>query len=212
MLSPDELQQLNSCEADIRIAIEFSTTSSDSARLTITGFGSEFTGLKDSVKLNSSSITLNMGKFYLEFQAAQTGMSDQISVGAVNDGYEMLPELDPNNDGRFSIRELRQLNDRLKTFDYNNDGELTADESHPTFRICLGLGPVAHQSLALLRETADPELVAAEAGPDWFQQMDKNNDYDLTRKEFPGTDEQFNQLDSDSDDLISAVEASESEN
>lgn len=129
----------------------------------------------------------------------------------MNDGYEMLPELDPNNDGRFSIRELRQLNDRLKTFDSNHDGELTADESHPTFRICFGLGPIAHQSLALLRETADPTMVVAKAGPDWFQQMDKNNDHDLTRKEFPGTDEQFKQLDSDSDELVSAVEASESE-
>lgn len=210
-LSPDELQRLNNCEADIRITIEFNTTSANSSQLTITGFGSEFTGLQSSAKLNSSSVTLDMGKFYLEFLAGQSGSSDQISVGAVNDGYEMLPELDPDNDGRFSIRELRQLNDRLKTFDYNKDGELTVDESHPTFRICFGLGPVAHQSLALLRETADPALVVAKAGPDWFQQMDKNNDHDLTRKEFPGTDEQFRQLDSDSDELISAVEASESE-
>jgi hypothetical protein len=38
--------------------------------------------------------------------------------------------------------------------------------------------------------------------------MDKNKDYDLTRQEFPGTDEQFQQLDKDQDELISSEEAS----
>ena len=33
--------------------------------------------------------------------------SDQISIGAVNDGYPMLPDLDPNDDGRLTVRELR---------------------------------------------------------------------------------------------------------
>ncbi len=41
--------------------------------------------------------------------------------------------------------------------------------------------------------------------------MDKNKDDDLTRREFPGTDEQFKQLDSDGDELISTAEAIESE-
>jgi hypothetical protein len=37
--------------------------------------------------------------------------------------------------------------------------------------------------------------------------MDRNKDNDLTRQEFPGTDEQFQQLDADKDELVSADEA-----
>ena len=206
-LNAEELQQLQEGTPDMRIKIEFNSATPGESRLTVEGFGEEFAGLKDSARLNASSITLNMDKLYLEFQAVQSGLSDQISVGAVNDGYAMLPELDPNNDGRFSIRELRQLNERLNKFDLNADGQLTADEEHPTIRVCIGLGPTAHQALALLRNTTPTAGVAEQSGPEWFQEMDKNNDYDLTRKEFPGTDEQFQELDRDKDDLVSTEEA-----
>ena len=37
--------------------------------------------------------------------------------------------------------------------------------------------------------------------------MDRNKDNDLTRGEFPGTDEQFAAIDADGDELISAEEA-----
>ena len=207
-LSADELKQLYERPADIRLRIVLSTSQPDSSRLEIEGFGDEFTSLKDSTTLNPSSLTLSFPTFNLEFLAAQASGSDQISIGAVNDGYAMLQEIDPNTDGRFSIRELRQLNARLAAFDRNSDGEITSDETHPTFRVCIGLGPTAHQPLALLREVHAPESASQTAGPDWFTEMDKNKDDDLTRQEFPGTDEQFKLLDSDGDELISAAEAS----
>jgi hypothetical protein len=37
--------------------------------------------------------------------------------------------------------------------------------------------------------------------------MDRNKDNDLTRGEFPGTDDQFAAIDADGDELISADEA-----
>ncbi|MEZ6088354.1 MAG: hypothetical protein R3C05_10080 [Pirellulaceae bacterium] len=37
--------------------------------------------------------------------------------------------------------------------------------------------------------------------------MDRNQDSDLSRGEFPGTDEQFAALDADGDLLVSAAEA-----
>jgi hypothetical protein len=37
--------------------------------------------------------------------------------------------------------------------------------------------------------------------------MDRNKDNDLTRGEFPGTDEQFAAMDADGDELVSADEA-----
>ena len=39
--------------------------------------------------------------------------------------------------------------------------------------------------------------------------MDKNKDLDLSRSEFPGTEEQFQKLDLDSDQLVSSMEASQ---
>ena len=44
-------------------------------------------------------------------------------------------------------------------------------------------------------------------GPLWFQKMDRNRDGDVSRKEFLGTDEQFKQIDTDGDGLISLEEA-----
>lgn len=207
VLSPEELTQLHERPADIRLRIELNTNQPDASRLIIESFGDEFAAMKDSAKRNPSSLTLSFPTFNLEFLAAQGSNSDQISIGAVNDGYAMLQEIDPNTDGRFSIRELRQLNDRLAAFDRNSDGQITSDETHPTFRVCIGLGPAAHQPLALLREVNAPTATTQVTGPEWFTEMDKNKDYDLTRQEFPGTDEQFKQLDADSDELISAVEA-----
>lgn len=206
----DELKQLSDGAADIHLKIDFDTTAPDTSRLSIIGFSPEFVESKQSAMINTDNVTLTLPQVDLEFTAAQGSADDQISVGAVDDGYAMLPELDPNGDGRFSIRELRELNERLSSFDRNGDGEITRDEIHPTIRVCIGLGPIAHQPLALLR-SAKTSAASTPTGPDWFHQMDKNRDNDISRKEFPGTDEQFKQLDADGDDLISAVEANESE-
>ena len=206
-LAPQELKQLQKRPADIRLKLELLTSQQEASRLTIEGVSDELAELKDAVKKNPSSLTLTFPSFNLEFLAAQGTSSDQISIGAVNDGYAMLQEIDPNADGRFTIRELRQLNKRLAAFDQNSDGQIGFNETRPTFRVCIGLGPTAHQPLALLREVNSQNSAAQEPGPDWFTEMDKNKDSDLTRQEFPGTDEQFNQLDADGDELISSTEA-----
>lgn len=44
-------------------------------------------------------------------------------------------------------------------------------------------------------------------GPEWFRLMDRNQDGDVSRREFPGTTEQFLQLDLDRDGLMSVEEA-----
>lgn len=206
-LAPQELKQIQERPADVRLKLELITSQPETSRLTIEGFSAELAGLKDAVKKNPSSLTLTFPSFNLEFLAAQGTSSDQISIGAVSDGYAMLQEIDPNADGRFSIRELRQLNERLAAFDQNSDGQIGSNETRPTFRVCIGLGPTAHQPLALLREVNSQHSAAQEPGPDWFTEMDKNKDNDLTRQEFPGTDDQFKELDGDGDELISSSEA-----
>jgi hypothetical protein len=45
------------------------------------------------------------------------------------------------------------------------------------------------------------------SGPLWFRKMDRNNDGDVSAREFLGTPEQFRRIDSDGDGLISPAEA-----
>ncbi|MFO1003336.1 MAG: hypothetical protein U0936_23630 [Planctomycetaceae bacterium] len=215
VFSPEELQSLKDRPADIQLRLDLKTGTPTPSVISIAGFSEEFSTLGARSTRNASSLMLAFDSFYLEFLGAQQGSvngpngtgADQISLGAVNDGYAMLPEADPNSDGRFTIRELRQLKERLKSFDSNADGQIEFHEIHPTIRVCLGLGPTAHEPLAILRDTSSVDSAMPTPGPEWFTEMDKNRDYDLTRQEFPGTDEQFQQLDKDQDELISSEEA-----
>lgn len=131
----------------------------------------------------------------------------QISVGAVNDGYPLLPELDPNDDLRFTIREMRELSRKVRRLDGDGDGVVSTAETQPPVRICFGLGATVHRHLARVRSFGT--TVRGPKGPEWFQRMDRNRDNDLTRSEFPGTDERFAALDADQDGLVSAREASD---
>ena len=86
-LAPQELKQLQARPADIRLKLELMTIQQESSRLTILGFSDELAAMKDAVKKNPSSLTLTFPSFNLEFLGAQGTSSDQISIGAVNDGY-----------------------------------------------------------------------------------------------------------------------------
>jgi hypothetical protein len=99
----------------------------------------------------------------------------------------------------------------LRQFDRNQDGGLTADETPPTIRVCFGLGPLVHRELAGIRSIPSPSAAPTIQAPAWFTRMDRNKDHDLTRAEFPGTDEQFQTLDADQDGLVSGHEAADFE-
>ncbi|MEQ9409194.1 MAG: hypothetical protein RIK87_15775 [Fuerstiella sp.] len=206
-LDAEEIHRLQAAATDLQVTISFNLADPAASRLSITGISEALTAVVDSAMTGERKVTLKTAAARLEFSALQTAGSDQLSIGAVNDGYPLLPVVDPNNDGRFTIRELRQLTQILATFDDNQDGRLTAEEIRPTIRVCVGLGPVVHDELAALRQVRSADETSEVTGPEWFVRMDVNRDRDLTRREFPGTDEQFAALDTDNDKLISAVEA-----
>ncbi|MCA8989335.1 MAG: hypothetical protein KDA78_16925 [Planctomycetaceae bacterium] len=160
---------------------------------------------------NQQTFQLISSGLNLECSAIQWADSDQVAIGAVWDGYPLLPGLDPNGDGRMTIRELRKLNERLGQYDMNQDGRIELSEIRPTVRLCVSLGPSVHEELATIRGLIPEGSESVVRGPEWFVRMDRNQDGDLTRGEFPGTPEQFQMLDRDQDELISAREASESE-
>jgi hypothetical protein len=194
----DELAAMRTAKPDISLTVAFN--SADPSQ-------SQFACSAAVGRIDGTTITLPLGGALVAFSAVQDGPGDQISLGAIDDGYPLLPLVDPNEDGRFTLRELRSLVERLKQVDANQDGRLTEEESQPTIRVCFGLGPNVHRELAGIRQVRPQGEKPPVTGPEWFVRMDRNKDQDLTRGEFPGTDEQFAQLDADSDELISAEEA-----
>lgn len=205
----EELDALRKMEPDLSLMIAFNSASPEKSRIALTAVATELNESTEHVTVDPTGITLRVRGIPVILAAVQAQPSDQISIGAVNDGYPMLPSLDPNDDGRLTIRELRGLLETLKTFDRNHDGSLTLDEVRSPIRLCFGLGASVHRELVGIRSIHRKDVVPTIAGPEWFVRMDRNKDNDLTRGEFPGTDEQFKFLDADADELVSAEEALE---
>jgi Ca2+-binding EF-hand superfamily protein len=206
-LDADELAVLKAAKPDLSFTIAFNTKDSSTSRIEVTAAGSTLSGSSANAADSTGSIDLLIGGTTVSFSAVQSGKSDQISIGAVNDGYPILPVIDPNEDGRFTIRERRGLIDSLLKFDKNLDGSLSNDETQATIRVCFGLGPHVHRELVALRQVNPNSRTPVVTGPDWFVRMDRNGDNDVSSNEFPGKKEHFADLDTDRDALISAQEA-----
>jgi|GEM_PF-941623 len=206
-----ELKALREATPDLNVAIAFDSNDPTKSQLTVevpSATGKRpFSQVVVTGGPGQSSVTLFVDGQPVEVSAVQGSVSDQISLGAVNDGYPLLAAIDPNDDGRFTIRERRTLTEQLKQFDRNGDGVLSNSEAQATIRVCFGLGAVVHRELAELRRVGRTPQTPVEPGPGWFVRMDRNKDNDLSRQEFPGTDEQFADLDTDGDLLVSADEA-----
>jgi hypothetical protein len=100
--------------------------------------------------------------------------------------------LDADQDGQLSLAEIRNAGKRL--------GKLAPREAD--YSLTLLPGVVAEYGVRLRR----PEGRATR-GPAWFAAMDRNGDGFVSRAEWLGTAEAFDELDRDGDGLISPEEA-----
>jgi len=147
----------------------------------------------------------------------QMASASRIEVTVMQDGKTLFGLLDTNQDRRLSAREVRSGSDVLKQFDMNQDGGFAETELGTEYVLTLGLG-----RSELRRSTGSMQMMnpmqmnsgdailpgtAALSGPEWFKRMDRNQDGDVSAREFPGSAEHFRQLDTDADQLITAVEA-----
>lgn len=207
-VSDAELAELRGAPADLLIRVAFDTQESGRSRLDVVA--NDRTPEIAEAAVRESSLTLLSGRTLLEFSAVQSGNmpdTDQISLGAVRDGYPLLPELDANEDGRLTVRELRDVSERLAKFDRDRDGSVARAELFPTLRVSFGLGPIVHRQLASVRSVHPPISTPPVEPPEWFSRMDRNQDGDLSPREFLGGKEQFVLMDEDKDGLISIAEA-----
>jgi Ca2+-binding EF-hand superfamily protein len=137
-----------------------------------------------------------------------------VSLHVSDQGQGLFKQADSNEDGRLGLRELRQMSQLVERLDRDGDGKIAPNELPHTYRLDLSRGP-SMQPRTVQRVRArfqpggyfQPPAPAGRAGPVWFVKMDRNGDGDISRREFLGTEEQFRQLDSDGDGLISLDEA-----
>jgi Ca2+-binding EF-hand superfamily protein len=142
--------------------------------------------------------------------------ASRIEVTVKQDGKTLFSLLDANQDRRLSAREIRNGTAVLQKYDRNADGSFAETELGTEYVLTLGLGRselrrnsgmMTMQTMAM--NSGDAVLPGLEGlnGPEWFRRMDRNQDGDVSVREFLGTSTQFTALDTDQDGLMSASEA-----
>jgi Ca2+-binding EF-hand superfamily protein len=133
------------------------------------------------------------------------------SLTASDQGRGLFDFIDTNRDGRLSIREMRNAQQLIDQLDRDGDGLLSKSEIPHNFLVSIAQGLNSNNQngnmLVFTYGMQSSPLPPLMAGPLWFRKMDRNRDGDVSRREFLGTDEEFQRIDTDGDGLISAQEA-----
>jgi Ca2+-binding EF-hand superfamily protein len=138
-----------------------------------------------------------------------SGLQCQTSVALAASGRGLFQILDVNQDGRLSIRELRNTQTRLAPYDRDGDRAISRTEIPLQYQVVVNPGVPNYLAgqLSGFRPPGTPPPAALSQGPLWFRKMDRNGDGDISPREFLGTHEDFRRLDADGDGLISLEEA-----
>jgi Ca2+-binding EF-hand superfamily protein len=142
-----------------------------------------------------------------------SGKSLNLSLSIQKEGRGLFQLLDANKDNRISLRELLNGWNQLKQADQNNDGYFTEGEVARQFNVALSQGSPYYGfqggGAVIIRQPgmANPVPRVAAKGPLWFQRMDVNGDGDVSPREFLGSREVFDRLDTNNDGLLESQEA-----
>lgn len=143
--------------------------------------------------------------FRMQAQAA----SCRVLLEVRDQGQDLFTLLDQDRDGRLTYRELRAAAATAAAADKNADGLLSALEIPLRVSMVISRG-----TPALAEAAAQPRAArlrgsrpAAASGPVWFNKMDRNEDGELSPREFLGPQDAFQRLDANRDGIIDAKEA-----
>jgi Ca2+-binding EF-hand superfamily protein len=136
-------------------------------------------------------------------------IASRLMLSMADRGRALFERLDTDGDQTLTLRELRQVHERLARLDRDGDGRIAQDELPRQYRLGIGRGAARlRQAVVLKLQGPDtPDTLVRRGGPEWFERMDRNRDGDVSRREFLGSRAQFRQFDTDRDGLIDPREA-----
>lgn len=126
-------------------------------------------------------------------------------------GQDLFRMCDINRDNRLSPREFHTARDYLPQWDQNGDGCVEIGELLHQYQFSVdqvginAFGGIVGRSSAGLYASPSGRMQSSRVA--WHTKMDRNGDGDITRREFLGPSELFDQLDANKDGLLSANEA-----
>lgn len=143
---------------------------------------------------------------YVRSFAEPAASSCQMTLYDVGSGYFQM--IDASDDGRISIRELRDAEKALNVAAGGLGKTLNPSKVRHNYRIELTRGMVSlFGAIDRPSATAPTAILRTPVGPSWFTANDTNDDGDLTWDEFIGPEASFRAMDTDKDGLIDATEA-----
>ncbi|MBI5757278.1 MAG: EF-hand domain-containing protein [Planctomycetales bacterium] len=150
-------------------------------------------------------------KEFIRARGEPVATTCQITV--FDDGAGFFSTLDSNGDRRISMREMRYADKTLAKMERDDKPGLGEQEPARRYRIEFVRGvfnPFGTPDRAAnprMPQTVVATVKPRPVGPVWFQRWDRNNDGDITWREFLGPRDAFEQLDADRDELIDPKEA-----
>lgn len=120
----------------------------------------------------------------------------QVQVSVLDFRRGLFELLDGDNDGRLSLRELRDTANVIQSAGLSTVNRFDSGRLPLQVRLIISQG-----------QPQPPQPLSPAHAPGWFQAMDRNRDGDLSPREFIGTPEIFQQLDRNADGLLTPEEA-----
>ena len=211
-LTPKQLSRLAQVTPQLSLTAELATQTANETGLMITSMTGALSSNSPSLAAAEDRVSLALSQCVVELTAAQrmsdTGWGGQVAIGAVIDGSPLMRNVDADNDHRLSLREIEAISPFVTSLDRDGDGTVKLNEVPVPIRLTVTLGAYAHLVLGqAVASTTQSNSTNTPDAPAWFASMDLNRDGELTAAEFLGTQEQFQQLDLDRNQRVSASEA-----
>ncbi|MDB5309059.1 MAG: hypothetical protein JWO38_3261 [Gemmataceae bacterium] len=144
-----------------------------------------------------------------------TVVNCRAAVEVADLGRGLFELLDRDGDGRLSPREMNAAAGLLAALDRDGDGKLSRTEiprgyavtAKPASVDLVPTNVTFDGAVAIYGASRATRTVSVGHAPEWFRNADRNEDGDVSAREFPGPPALFKRIDTDGDGLISPEEA-----